>query len=118
MLKRLIQVKTFLLVLFVLAQCALAQTQNGIPDITTGLLTDVQAKTLADKIVAIATGVGALAGAIAVVALIYAGFILTTATDERRKAEAKDLLKNIFIGLFLVGLAVMIVGFVAKLIKG
>jgi len=115
MFKRLIQVKTFLLALFVSVQCALA---DNIPDITTGLPTDVQAKTLADKIVAIATGVGALAGAIAVVALIYAGFVLTTATDERRKAEAKDLLKNIFVGLALVGLAVMIVGFVAKLIKG
>jgi len=116
MLKRFVQVKVFLLSLLVTAQCALAA--DNMPDITTGLPTDVQAKTLADKIVAIAVGAGALIGAVAVGMLIYVGFNLATATGDRKKAEIKEHATNIFIGLGVVALAVMIVGFAAKLIAG
>ena len=86
------------------------------PDITTGL-TDVTNTTVADKIIKIATGVGAIAGAVAVCMLIYAGIKLTTAPNEKGQAEAKGMMVNVLMGLGVVGLAVMLVGFVAYLIK-
>ncbi len=86
------------------------------PDISTGL-DSVDKSTLADKIISIATGVGALAGAIAVAMLIYAGIKMATATNEQGQAQAKGMILQVLIGLGVVGLAVMIVGFVAYLIK-
>lgn len=86
------------------------------PDIATGL-DNVDSATMADKIISIATGVGALAGAVAVVMLIYAGIKMATATNEQGQAQAKGMIINVLIGLAVVGLAVMIVGFIAYLIK-
>jgi cytochrome bd-type quinol oxidase subunit 2 len=114
MLKRLIQIKTFLLALFVSVQCALA---DEIPNIAQGLPSDVQSNQLAQKIVNIALKVGELAGAVCVIMLVYAGYKFVTATTEKERAEAKELLKNIFIGLAIVSLAVMIVAFLANAIK-
>jgi amino acid transporter len=90
---------------------------NGVAvDITAGL-GQVDNATLAEKIIGIATGIGAIAGAIAVAALVYVGFRMATAVDERARAEAKEHMMQILIGLGVIGLAVMIVGFIAYLIK-
>ena len=86
------------------------------PDITTGL-DDVSNTTVANKIIKIATGGGAVAGAVAVVMLICAGIKLSTSANEKGQAEAKGMMVNVLIGLGVVGLAVMIVGFIAYLIK-
>lgn len=87
------------------------------PDISTGL-DSVDSSTLADKIISIATGAGAIAGAIAVCMLIYAGIRMATATNEQGQAQAKGQIVQVLLGLGIVGLAVMIVGFVAYLVKG
>ena len=100
-----------------IANAATAFAAANNPDITTGL-TNVKASDLATKIINIATGIGAVAGAIAVAALIYVGFRMATATDERTRAEAKAHMMQILIGLGIIGLAVMVVAFIAFVIKG
>ena len=85
-------------------------------DITAGL-SNVDKSALAQKIIAIATGIAALAGAIGVISLIYAGFRFMSG-GEKERAEAKQQIIFTFAGLGLTGLAVMIVGFIAYLIKG
>ncbi|SFH34431.1 hypothetical protein SAMN05660649_04832 [Desulfotomaculum arcticum] len=86
------------------------------PDITAGL-DQVDAKSLADKFILIAVGVGALSGAVAAGMLIYLGFKLKTG-NERSRSDTKEHIMYVFIGLGVTGLAVMIVGFAAFLIKG
>ncbi len=86
------------------------------PDITTGLQ-NVDAATLADKILNIFIGIGALSGAVATAMLIYLGFKLKTGKEETRE-KAKDHIRYVFIGMAVVALSVMIVGFAAFLIKG
>lgn len=79
-------------------------------------LEDVDGGTLAEKIISIATGIGALAGAVGVVMLIYVGYRMVTATNEQGRADAKGHFVQIMIGLGVIGLAVMMVGFVCSLI--
>lgn len=86
------------------------------PDITAGL-DSVNQNTLAGKIISIGSGLGGLAGAAAVLMLINAGYKMITANNENDKSAAKEQFKNVLIGLGVIGLAVMIVGFVAYLIK-
>lgn len=86
------------------------------PDITVGL-DQVDANTLADKILKIALGGGALSGVIAAGMLVFLGFKLKTG-NERTRADTRDHIKWVFIGMGVVGFAVVIAGFAAFLIKG
>ncbi|MCF8010046.1 MAG: hypothetical protein K9L17_04660 [Clostridiales bacterium] len=86
------------------------------PDITAGL-EQVDANTLANKILKIALGVGALSGVVAATILILLGFKLKTG-NERTRSDTKEHIMYVFIGLGLTGLAVLIVGFFSFLIKG
>lgn len=85
------------------------------PEIITGL-DAVETSTLASKIITIGTTIGGLAGAVAVVMLILTGFKLTTAANEQAKAEARSHFVQIITGLVVIGMAVVIVGFVANVI--
>ncbi|WP_041274474.1 TrbC/VirB2 family protein [Desulforamulus reducens] len=85
------------------------------PDITTGL-GNVDAKTLADKILKIFIGIGALSGVVATAMLIFLGFKLKGGENARMKA--KEHILYVFIGLGVVALSVVFVGFAAFLIKG
>lgn len=86
------------------------------PNIVVGL-DQISAEALANKILKIALGVGALSGVIAAAVLIYLGFKLKTGTEKTR-SETKDHIVWVFAGMGLVGFAVVIVGFAAYLIKG
>lgn len=86
------------------------------PDIGTGLAQDVSGQVLADKILGISVAVGALVGAVCVAVLIYNGFKMTTATNEQKRAEAKDHIMYAFGGVAIVALALTIVGFVINVI--
>lgn len=88
--------------------------ENGI---NAGLET-VDNEALGSKIVGIATGFGALIGAAAVAALVYAGFRMATATTEQAQAEAKGILIRAIAGIAIVGLAVVLVGFFCHVITG
>lgn len=87
------------------------------PDIATGL-NSVDGSTLAEKIISIATGAGALIGAVAVGAMIFTGFKLATSTTEQKRAESLTHLMWSLGAVGIVGLSLVIVGFVAKLVKG
>lgn len=114
--------KKFILVLSVLCFFSVVASLPGAlfavenPDITTGL-NQVDASALAEKILKIGLGAGALAGTVAAVMLIYLGFKLKIG-NERSRSDTKEHIMYVFIGLALVGLAVVIVGFFAFLIKG
>lgn len=86
------------------------------PDITAGL-DQVDANDLANKFIMIAVGGGALSGAVAAGVLIYLGFKLKTG-NERSRSDTKEHIMYVFIGMGVVGLAVMFIGFAAFLIKG
>ncbi|MCL6476995.1 MAG: hypothetical protein K6T65_01125 [Peptococcaceae bacterium] len=86
------------------------------PDITTGLQ-QIDAGTLAGKILKIALGVGALDGVLAAAMLILLAMKLK-ASGEKGRSESLDHLKWIFIAMGIVGLACAIVGFFAYLVKG
>ena len=85
------------------------------PNITAGL-GNVQADTLANKIVSIAIKGAAVAGAVAAFMLTYLGFKLKT-SGERDRAETKEQIVWVFIGLALVGCAALIAGFAASAIS-
>jgi uncharacterized membrane protein YidH (DUF202 family) len=85
-------------------------------DITAGL-SPVTAEVLAQKIVSIAITGAAVGGAVAAIMLTYLGFKLKTAS-ERDRAETKEHVVWVFIGLALVGCAAIIAGFAATTIKG
>ena len=85
------------------------------PDITLGL-GSVNADTLANKIVSIAIKGAAVAGAVAAFMLTYLGFKLKT-SGERDRAETKEQIVWVFIGLALVGCAALIAGFAASAIS-
>lgn len=86
------------------------------PDITVGLQ-QVDASTLAGKILKIAIGVGALDGVLAAAMLILLAMKLKAA-GEKGRMESLDHMKWVFIALGIVGLACVIVGFFAYLVKG
>lgn len=85
------------------------------PDITTGL-DNVDAPTFAGKVMKIAIGVGALDGVAAAGMLILLGMKLK-GVGQKGREETLDHLKWVFIGLGVVGLASIIIGFAAYLIK-
>lgn len=86
------------------------------PDITAGL-DQVDADDLANKIIFIAVGGGALSGAVAAGILIFLGYKLKTG-NEKTRSDTKEHIMYVFLGMGVVGLAVMFVGFTAFLIKG
>jgi len=86
------------------------------PDITAGL-EQVDADELANRLIFIAVGGGALSGAVAAGLLVFLGFKLKTG-NERSRSDTKEHIMYVFIGLGVVGFAVIIVGFAAFLIKG
>ena len=93
-----------------------AQAAANMPDITAGL-NDVSAGDLAGKILKIAIGAAALSGVIAAAVLTYLGFKLKTG-GEKDRAETKEHIMWVFLGLGLVGFAAVIAGFAAYMIKG
>ena len=101
------------IITFIIAAPALAAPE---PDITAGL-ENISADTLANKILKIAVGGAALAGVVAAVMLTYLGFKLKTG-GERDRAETKEHVVWVFLGLALAGFAVVIAGFAAYMIKG
>ena len=84
-------------------------------DVTAGL-SNISSADLAGKIIKIATGFGALAGAVAAMVLIYLGFKLKVSTEQQR-AETKQHIIYVLAGLGLVAFAVLIAGFTANLLK-
>lgn len=86
-------------------------------DIKTGL-EDVDKAALATKIRSIGLGVGSLIGVVAVCAMIFCGFRLATAKDERSRADAISHMMWAIGAVVVVGLAMAAVGFVANLVSG
>lgn len=85
-------------------------------DVGTGI-TQVDKAVLADKVLKVGTAFAGIAGAVAVLALIFTGLKLMGTTNEARRAEAKQQFIWILGGLALIGLASVVVGFVAWVIK-
>ncbi|MEW6697313.1 MAG: TrbC/VirB2 family protein [Bacillota bacterium] len=112
--KKILIVMLLLLTFFVTAAPCLAETTG--PDIATGL-NSVDAKALADKLLKIFIGLGALSGVIATAMLIILGFKLKTGKEETR-AKTKEHIMYVFVGMGVVALSVTIVGFATFLIKG
>ena len=89
---------------------------SGVISVGAGLKQSVDSDVLAGKIISIAGGIGALAGAVCIAMLVYAGIRLTTATNEKTRAEAKDHIKHALMGVAIVALAVLIVAFVITIL--
>jgi len=102
-----------LIIILVFSVQALADTTI---DIGAGL-DDVSKEALANKIKDILVTIGYFAGIIAVGSLIFSGFKLATAGNENKRAEAKSQIMWTLGGVVLVGMALMIVGFVASLLS-
>lgn len=83
-------------------------------DITSGLQV-VDSKQLASKIMAIALGVASLSGVGAVIMLIYNSSKL--GGKEKTREEGIDGIKWALIGLVVIGLSSIIVGFIAYLVQ-
>lgn len=107
---------TMVLTLATLAMATPVFAAASNPDITTGL-GNVDSGTLANKILSIGIGVGALSGVVAAFMLIFLGFKLKTGKEDTR-AKTKEHIMYVFIGMGVVALSVVIVGFAAYLIKG
>jgi len=88
----------------------------SMPDITAGL-SEVSAGDLAGKILTIAIGAAALSGVVAAAVLTYLGFKLKTG-GERDRAETKEHIMWVFLGLGLAGFAAVIAGFAAYMVRG
>jgi hypothetical protein len=61
--------------------------------------------------------VAGFGGAVAAYAMVVIGFRLMLARDDRTKAEAKEGVSKVLIGLFILGLSLMIAGFLAAVAK-
>lgn len=84
--------------------------------VNAGLGTTVDQDALATVIKDMAVKVGSLIGVVAIGALIFNGFRLGTASNEQKRAEALGSIKWSLLAVVLVGLAVMLVSFVASLL--
>jgi len=96
------------------AGAAWAEAQ-GVVDVSAGLAA-ADKSALAQKVISIATGVGALAGAVGVIMMIYCGYKMMTSTRENERAEAKGQFISVLIGMAIIGTAVLVVSFLANLI--
>lgn len=83
-----------------------------------GIGTETDQEQLGGTIKGIITKVGSLIGVVAVCALIFNGFKLGMASDERKREEALSGIKWALIAVVIVGLAVMGVSFIASLVGG
>lgn len=81
-----------------------------------GIGTETDQEQLGETIKGIITKVGSLIGVMAVCALIFNGFKLGMASDERKREEALSGIKWALIAVVIVGLAVMGVSFIASLV--
>ncbi len=108
--------KLLLMVLFILCIFTMpALAEGNVIDVGSGLAA-VEQNQLAEKVLDIVTGIGYFIGVVAVGALIYSAFQLATG-DERKRAEAKTHIFWTLVAVVLVGMALMLVGFVAGLIQ-
>lgn len=107
-------IKAVLTTVFLFAVSVSAFAAENV-DITAGL-TEVSSNDVAKKIIYVAVGGAAISGSVAVGMLIYLGYRLKTATEQKR-AEVFEHIKYVFIGLAVVSLAVVTVGFYAFLLK-
>ncbi len=108
--------KLLLMVLFILCIFTMpGLADDNVIDVGSGLAA-VEQNLLAEKILDIIKGIGYFIGVIAVGALIYSAFQLATG-DERKRAEAKTHIFWTLAAVVLVGMALMLVGFVAGLIQ-
>ena len=83
-----------------------------------GIGTETDQDQLGETIKSIITKAGSLIGVMAVCALIFNGFKLGMASDERKREEALSGIKWALIAVVIVGLAVMGVSFIASLVGG
>lgn len=61
--------------------------------------------------------VAGFGGAVAAYAMVVIGFRLMFARDDRTRAEAKEGVSKVLIGLLILGLSLMIAGFLAAVVK-
>lgn len=111
--RKIILVLIFCLMLFSMLTPAFAV--EG-PKITTGL-DQVDSDALANKLLKIAIGGGALSGVVAAIVLIILGFKLKVGGEQSR-AKTKEHIVYVFIGMGLVAFAIVITGFAAFLLMG
>lgn len=93
---------------------AITAYAEGTIDVGSGLAA-VEQDALAQKILDIFTGIGYFIGVVAVGSLIFNAFQLATG-DERKRADAKTHVLWTLGAIVLVGLALLIVGFVVGLL--
>lgn len=111
--KRKIIVLTLLMVCM-FTMPVLADDPTGMIDVGSGL-GEVEKDALAEKILDIITSIGYFIGVVAVGALVYNAFRLATG-DEKKRADAKSHIFYTLGAVILVGMALLIVGWVAGLL--
>ena len=92
----------------------LADDPTGMIDVGSGL-GEVEKDALAEKILDIITSIGYFIGVVAVGALVYNAFRLATG-DEKKRADAKSHIFYTLGAVILVGMALLIVGWIAGLL--
>lgn len=116
---KLISLALGLSVIFGVANFALAQANFGLTEVGNGLsnsLTSTDPRIVIGRIIQIALS---LLGAIAVVLVIYAGFLwMTSGGDEEKIGRAKKILKNAAIGLLIIVSSWAIVTFLLTKLTG
>lgn len=86
-------------------------------DVNAGIGSVTDQNQLGETIKNIITKIGSLIGVVAVCALIFNGFKLSMASDERKREDALSGIKWALIAVVIVGLAVMGVSFIASLVS-
>ncbi len=108
-----------LLIMFGVADFALAQANFGLEEVSNGLansLTSTDPRIIIGRIIQI---VLSLLGAIAVILVIYAGFVwMTSGGDEEKIGRARNILKNAAIGLLIIVCSWAIVTFLLTKLAG
>lgn len=112
--------KTLVIIALLLAFSVITAPCFAAPnDVDVGAgLNKVDANTLATKILQVGIGIGALGGSLATARLIFLGLKLIKSDKERDREATIDSIKNVFIGLGISALAVLICGFAVFVLKG
>lgn len=108
-------IKLLILISLILCIFAFPVIAESIP-VDSGLSDNVDKDALAMTIKDIFITIGYFIGVVAVGSLIFNGFKIATAGNEAKRAEAKTHIFWTLGAVVLVGLAIMIVSFVAGLI--
>jgi len=82
-------------------------------DISGGAIGSVTSKQMVAVFTKLGEGIAAIAGGLAVIMLIYFGIRMVTALEEQARADAVKGIQRVIIGLAVVGLALILVEFVA-----